>query len=343
LNDETPQPPLAKHSGFSSSTIWKLDVTPKLKHFIWRYASYAIGIVENLRRRNINVDPYCSRCCTELETNDHTIFSCPQVTMVWRAAGFPTNHLSNTGISVHDKLTLLFQMHTDKNINRFSRYLPFWLMWRIWKRKNDLVFNRVNRSTSEIVEQAIKDTKEWLDNRSIDKEQRETNQQGVSRITKWCKPNRGWLKCNYDALHREGNQDSGLGWIIRDSHGTVLHCGMGKYQGRLTAEEAECSALIWALQATSALGYARMEFEGDNLNINRYIKEKGSNPRLRHYLATIQSWAQSFTAIKFSFRPREQNKCADLLAKTVLSYTDQWAMYQTCPPFLWSLVKNEQT
>ncbi|KAL9815848.1 putative ribonuclease H domain-containing protein [Arabidopsis thaliana] len=58
----------------------------------------------------------------------------------------------------------------------------------------------------------------------------------------------------------------------------------------MTPEEAECSTLIWAIQAARAYGYTKVIFEGDNININRLINQKSPNPRLQHYLDIIYSW-----------------------------------------------------
>jgi len=134
---------------------------------------------------------------------------------------------------------------------------------------------------------------------------------------------------------------SGLGWLIRNSQGTVLECGMGKFQGRMTPEEAECSALIWAIQATSAFGYTKVIFEGDNSNVNRLINTKSDNPRLKHYLDTIKSWIPSFTSTEFIFTHREQNQCADTLVKKAIKSSTQWSLFNCCPHFLYPYVNND--
>ncbi|CAL9235718.1 unnamed protein product [Arabidopsis halleri] len=41
-----------------------------------------------------------------------------------------------------------------------------------------------------------------------------------------------------------------------------------------------------------------------------------------------------FTLTKFNFRHREQNSCANLLAKNAIICNKQWFMYHTCPNFL---------
>lgn len=167
------------------------------------------------------------------------------------------------------------------------------------------MFTNLARATTDTKE------KEWLESRKAKTDGTPSTTRSSGRAGRWTKPERGWIKCNYDAAHREGNDVSGLGWIIRDSHGTFLHCGWGKFQGRVSPEEAECSALIWAIQATWALGYRTVVFEGDNLNLNNTINKDKVDLRLQHYIREIQQWSKCFTATSFTFKHREQNVCAD--------------------------------
>lgn len=189
---------------------------------------------DNLRRRNINVNPYCSRCCLELETSNHTLFTCPYVQGVWRSTGIPTHQLCDPSTTVEEKFRYLFNFHHDCNIPDITRFLPYWTLWRIWKSRNDLIFNRKSIDHKDVLNQAINDTKEWLDNITQHEKSPSRIHPSLSRNEKWTPPMRGRLKCNFDASHHEGNRISGLGWIIRDSNGTFMDCGMGKFQGRTT-------------------------------------------------------------------------------------------------------------
>lgn len=337
-NTETtdPEPPLATHPDIAAS-IWSLEITPKLKHFLWRTASRAIGVAENLRRRNINVNPYCSRCCIELETSNHVLFSCPFAETVWRNASIPTNKLCDANTTLEEKLRYLFLQHKNKDVEHSLRYLPFWIMWRLWKSRNDMVFNHKTMDSTETLNRAITDIKEWMES-LIHVEHTAGPNLHTCRASKWSKPKRGWVKCNYDASHHAEQDQAGMGWIIRDAMGNFLDCGMGKYQGRITTEEAECTALIWALQSTWALGYRTVEFEGDNMNITRHINGENDNLRLRHYLQTITNWKSMFTDVKIAFTHREHNKCADSLARRAISCFSPWSMYHSCPLFLSAFV-----
>ncbi|KAL9285157.1 hypothetical protein AtEden1_Chr4g0271421 [Arabidopsis thaliana] len=116
-------------------------------------------------------------------------------------------------------------------LDQTTKFVPFWLMWRIWKSRNDLVFNRKRTDFYTTVESALTDTKEWLGNIPTKEDDQGNALSPTKRHTKWSPPppppKSDWLKCNYDASHHTGNTMSGLGWLIRNSHGTVLECGMG--------------------------------------------------------------------------------------------------------------------
>jgi len=150
--------------------------------------------------------------------------------------------------TMKNKVRYLLTLHEDTKVETTGRLLPFWLMWRIWKSRNDLVFNKRAKDTTDIVKQASLDTKEWLDNMRPPERNTRDQLSSTSRKANWQKPPVGWVKCNYDVSHYEGKITAGLGWIIRNSHGTCMDCGMGKFQGRQTIEEGECTALIWAIQ-----------------------------------------------------------------------------------------------
>ncbi|CAH2047873.1 unnamed protein product [Thlaspi arvense] len=162
-------------------------------------------------------------------------------------------------------------------------------------------------------------------------------------LQRWTPPPYGWTKCNYYASHHMTNQHSGLGWILRNSQGVFLNGGMDKYQGRYTSEEAECSALIWALQSTWFLGYTKVIFEGDNINIVKLLNCDAANLRLRHYIHTIKSWIAMFSALKFTYRNRLSNQCADKLAKQEAVSESHWSLFYCCPNFLMSFVNNDSS
>ncbi|CAN6850974.1 unnamed protein product [Brassica oleracea] len=108
---------------------------------------------------------------------------------------------------------------------------------------------------------------------------------------------------------------------------------MGRFEGRSTVEEGECTALIWAIQAAYSLGYKKVIFEGDNIQVTRCLQTASINLRLENYLKTISAWKSHFHNIRFVYRSRSANSCADLLAKKSLTSDNPWSVFHTCPHF----------
>lgn len=152
-------------------------------------------------------------------------------------------------------------MSSDDSIDRVTQLTPIWTLWRLCKSRNGLTYSSKNISETQLVDLIASDTYEWNERTLITSDRANV----IARIQrrqreKWNPPPRGWVKCNYDVSHHEGNTNSGMGWIIRNSTGLCLDCGMGQFQERSNIMEAEGSALIWAMQACWSLGYKNVIF-----------------------------------------------------------------------------------
>ena len=81
----------------------------------------------------------------------------------------------------------------------FQKLLLVWLLWRIWKALNNLVFNTFRESPSTTVLKAEVETKEWLNATQI-QTQRTTHRRTNDAATKrWKNPPPMTVKCNFDA------------------------------------------------------------------------------------------------------------------------------------------------
>ena len=88
--------------------IWKLNILPKIKQFLWRVISGALATYTNLCTRGINIDPTCQRCCLEDESINHVLFLCPHATAIWRCSGIISVHLFSK--TLEDNIQLLFSI-----------------------------------------------------------------------------------------------------------------------------------------------------------------------------------------------------------------------------------------
>lgn len=260
--------------------------------------------------------------------------------MVWRIAGYPSTISLDNG-TLEDKLKFVFNITSDTSLTDETRLLPLWIMWRLWKSRNDLLFSSTDIMDVTTVDKAQSDLREWIVATQVSEHVSTGDRHLKSTPTGWTPPPVGWVKCNYDASHFSGTRESGMGWVIRNSSGIVLDAAMGKFEGRPTVEEAEFSSLIWSMQASWSLGYTNVIFEGDNAVINHSIHDFKFQPRYQFYLNTVLSWYAMFAHCKIQHTKRSNNRVADCLAKKSYSLVSQWKLFHYCPRFLEVLVNND--
>ncbi|ESQ49688.1 hypothetical protein EUTSA_v10022287mg [Eutrema salsugineum] len=138
-------------------------------------------------------------------------------------------------------------------------------MWRIWKSRNLLVYQKQSNSWRKDLKQAVMDAEEWTSILNSEEQPRNQNlhMRNSETHSHWAAPKPGFIKCNFDCRYREATQ-SLSGWIIRDSQGFYLGAGQGLGRQVINVLEAELQALLMAMQHTWSCGYRRIIFEGDN-------------------------------------------------------------------------------
>lgn len=122
------------------SNIWKLETSPKIRHFIWRALAGALAVSDQLRYRGIPVDRNCKQCSHGVETICHALFNCPPAANTWVAAGLP---LPPRGLSQNSVFLNIFHLmsciRSKECPSNLKKSIP-WILWNIWKARNTLVF-----------------------------------------------------------------------------------------------------------------------------------------------------------------------------------------------------------
>lgn len=73
--------------------------------------------------------------------------------------------------------------------------LVSWLLWRIWKTRNALIFKVKEYITLETVVKAEEEEEEW-NNRKANREQQSTIPANRNSTAKWFTSPQEWVKCN---------------------------------------------------------------------------------------------------------------------------------------------------
>lgn len=64
-----------------------MEVSPKVKHFLWRLCIYTLPICGLLKHRHMIDDDLCPRDYGELETQEHAVFGCTFLRDCWVDSG----------------------------------------------------------------------------------------------------------------------------------------------------------------------------------------------------------------------------------------------------------------
>ena len=207
----------------------------------------------------------CRRCCNGDETDKHLLFDCIYAQQIWRASGISNTILTDPHATLEEKIEVCLQCCTSTRLRHLTN-LPFWLLWRIWKSRNLLIFQNKQIDGRQVLQQARRDAQEWSTHSTTNASLGRSNisgQQILMRNQRWKRPPVGWLECNVDASFVNAETPSKAEWIIRDEHGTYKGAGQGIGVCVRSPMEGEIQGIIMAMQQCWARGYTRVIFETD--------------------------------------------------------------------------------
>ncbi|XP_021722789.1 uncharacterized protein LOC110690272 [Chenopodium quinoa] len=127
--------------------LWRLNIQPKWKIFIWRLFHDAMAIKTNLARRGIHMDETCDFCGEEIEDCQHLFRLCCLAKDVWGndpltiCSEFPGSDSMRVWIQHY---IMLFYSEDGKRSARIPMFLA--TLWGLWKARNEEVFRNVGRS-----------------------------------------------------------------------------------------------------------------------------------------------------------------------------------------------------
>lgn len=209
--------------------IWKLKTAPKLHHFLWRIVSRSLPTMEVLKWRHISNESVCKRCCQSDETTNHLLFECPYAQQVWRASGVSnTAFLDHPTLTVEEKLTIIFECPSSPASTK-SQQIALWLLWRLWKSRNILLFQKGQFHWRNLARYGYGDANECLSSQVFTQDNQ--NWAGTTlgflraTYTFWSRPPKGWIKCNYDGSFNTDGIISSAGWTIRDDQSVYIGSG----------------------------------------------------------------------------------------------------------------------
>lgn len=206
---------------------------------------------------------------------------------------FSSKPYIDPNVDLDTKIRAILEWNKSSSVNVLFTQLPLWLLWRIWKSRNILVFR--NRNTTwweKDVEFATIDSRDLSQAQEIQEKERQwSGDRSVGRVNKrWKRPRLNWINCNFDASFSNTTVAAKAGWLFRDDNGN-LFCAAHNIGNRLLSPlEDECQTLLMAMQHAWMKGYQIMVFEGDSKCLIDLINDKDKNCRVHNWIGEIKVW-----------------------------------------------------
>ncbi|XP_057453035.1 uncharacterized protein LOC130744890 [Lotus japonicus] len=287
-------------------TFWSSSGLPRCKELAWRASSGYLPVRTALVRRGVDVEVDCPLCGMEPETVDHLWIRCAVTRAFW--FGSPLALRLDRFDTLHDFLSYFIDSAEEDAISLWQA-----TSYALWEARNRVVFEGRAFSVPLVVQRA-QDLGQLLPASGT------KVRNAPSMVAVWQRPTRGVIKINFDASFRSAS-DIGAGMVARDHEGFVLASAAAFPLAASSPLLAEAAALRWAMVLAIQLGFRRVCFETDCLQLfQRWTKPPDGASYLVSIINDCFVLSRSFDVIDLSFVRRSGNAVADLLARKASSF-----------------------
>nr|GMD81077.1 uncharacterized protein LOC109164833 [Ipomoea batatas] len=303
------------------AALWKMNVPPKVKSFMWHACANYLPTTDLLRTKKVNCSTYCPLCRNCDESILHLLALCPTAMQVWNYSNIP---ISSSGAeTIGDWLVF-----NCNRLDKFQGNLMVMICWYIWYARNERVWNNLVVSPRTIVEKAKAHLTEWT---TVQEKDDFMPSQQNDFTTRWMKPSSGRLKLNVDAAVDHTRGRMGFGWVLRNEHGDFIAAVSLPWPGMYSVKEAEAIAVREALSWLKDKSISHCQVETDALQITQSLQSTSLDSQFDLILLDVKDLLSSLQDVFISFAKRSTNRIAHLLARGSLSMSDR-RIWDVCPP-----------
>ncbi|CAA7026517.1 unnamed protein product [Microthlaspi erraticum] len=281
----------------------------KIKHLLWQIISGYLAVTKNLIHRGMKCDNNCPRCGAEDESINHAIFECPPALQTWALASTATPPSVFPSSGVYTNMDYLFWRRPDMGDGE-EESDPFpWIIWFIWKARNEKLFQGISRDPLGTVRHAEAECRAWHE-AQIKTSLPPAIQNQAIRLQNICLVDGSW---------HQKHVYSGYGWVWINPDGSQNMLGLHNQPRRLSPLHTELEPLLWAMQC--ALHHSTIQaFGTDCQDVIKMIHKPEDWPKFLTELLEFKRLRSSVTSFSIIYVPRNFVCKADHLARLARSF-----------------------
>lgn len=274
--------------------LWKLQVAPKVKFFIWALCHNVLPTRDNLFHRHITSDPICPLYQDTLpETATQLFLFCPKTVPVWSmlAQHMPI-HIHTTHSIEHWVAAQILKQQNSPDSTTLA-----YVLWNLWKARNHFIFCHQQLDPPQIVDSALIHARSIMLSSPCSAAQ---VQQGISGGELWRPPEPDTIEVNFDGAFDPHTTSGTIATICRDQRGRMLD-GLTRTITVSSPLQAEFMALLLTLRYRQQTGRQqdKLILESDSLILVEAINELTLPPwEVRSVFAEVQFLLRSFSCAR---------------------------------------------
>ncbi|XP_042983278.1 uncharacterized protein LOC122312683 [Carya illinoinensis] len=225
----------------------------------------------NLFKKKVIDDPNCPICLQQVESIEHVIWECEAARDVWGLYSRQLQKRSIRNQSFRELVTNLMEVLNKEMLTEMAV-----VAWRLCKRRNEAIFQKVFTSPS-ILWRQIHQKLQDLSLLNHKPPHSSSSNVMANSMDQWKAPLIDHYKINWDAAIDHKNCRVGIGTIIRNWEGQVM--GTMKMNRPLYPDPylAESYAALQATLLGVNMGLRKIILEGDALKVVKEINGDNEN------------------------------------------------------------------
>ncbi|CAA7036814.1 unnamed protein product [Microthlaspi erraticum] len=194
-----------------------------------------------------------------------------------------------------------------------------WVIWILWKNRNNLAFESKNFNAMVTMEKIIEKVDQWFVAQEVDKVLEDLAPLvNATQVKRWRPPPEPWLKCNIGVYMEKGSGRRGVAWVLRDWKGIV--CLHSRRALATVGNKLECGFIgaLWALENLRSHGVKQVVLATEDSVVLGVMERPKAWPYFKLQVCDLSTVIPWLEGLKFELEPRCANRRVYLIAQSVV-------------------------